>query len=255
MNLVEHVCTFRLPDQRVHQLRESAMGDDLPSVIYPDIRVLTANKITRNKTYYSEASLRGNPQEGTGLVSFNRPYPIPVIKDHDMSTVDNTYGRIIRPVEFVSNGHEGYVRAIATITNPVAIRAVLSGEFMTVSLGSITHSVECSVCSQELTEELCEHDKGQTYEVAGRQMLCFWKIGEIQARELSFVLAPSDTDAGVLSPNLEESCRESAGNLNRLVGATRRGTFDLLNGACLSEHYLPQSPYVAQRGNFRFRGF
>lgn len=259
----EHICSFRLAPKVVGELQE-AHGDNLPSAIFPQVRIITANKITKNKTFYPESSLRGNLSEGTGLASFMRPYPIPFILDHNThgspfggGGSSPVFGRIAEMPRFVSEGGVGYVQGIFRITHPKAVRAILAGEWMTVSLGSRTESVQCSICMKELTNELCDHEKGGIYkdDDDGQEREAFWIIGPISAKETSAVVVPSDDEAGVQNPNLYDP-QESLGGVERIISTGRTGVWDLMSGAQLAESYTPRYYSLpAQRRNFSFRGY
>jgi hypothetical protein len=236
--IVEKVWTAQIPETICQQYLKER-DQELPKVIYPDIRVLTANKRTYNRTFYPESSLRGDPELGTGLISFNRPYPIPVIRDHldtpgIMGITSETYGRVYHPAQIHGDANERYLRAMPTITHAEAIEHILTGRWMTVSLGSQCESVSCSICGQELTDGGCDHQKGQMYEVGGEQVEMLWVIGPIRAKELSFVLSPSDDQAGVITPNLKESF---GGNraIPRILVGDDKGIFDLATGARVAE--------------------
>jgi hypothetical protein len=228
----------------------------MPSVIFPEIRVITADKITQNKTFYAAESLR------KGLGSFVRPYPIPVIKDHDTSDNSNVYGRIAKKPQLISEGNVSYIRAIATITHQEAIEAVMSGRWLTVSLGSRTESVHCSICETELTKEWCEHIRGEQYDVGKKKQMAYWKIGPITAKEVSFVINPSDNEAGVTNANTQtEAARGGrqecgAGAVTRVIVGNEKGLFDLVTGSLIRESaFLPSQSPAAQCGNFQFLGF
>jgi hypothetical protein len=262
---VEHVCTMAVPRRLSQEFLESH-NQALPESIFPDLRVLTADRATRNKTFYPEASLRGSTAKGSGLISFVRPYAVPIIRDHNTGggmfggESSEVYGRVFKPASFVKDLGEGYIRAIPKITHPEAIEAVLTGRWLTVSLGSRCESVKCSICQQELTEEFCDHEKGKLYEVGegkkAKKEPALWVIGPIYAKEISFVITPSDERAGVLNP--DTSLKESAGSgsLARMLVGNRHGAFDLMTGVRLQESALPQELLpTSQRANFYFRGW
>lgn len=224
-----------------------ANGQTLPKVIYPEIRVLTADKPTLNFTYYPAESLRGDPEQGTGLSSFTYPYPIPIIRDHLTAPgplggmASETYGRVRKPAQFVRDTKDGYVLAMPEITHPEAIEGVLSGRWLTVSLGSRCGSVRCSICDQELTDAGCEHEKGQEYENDGGSLnTAYWQIRELKAKEISFVVTPSDDQAGVLNPNFTESAGARK-TIPRILVGDEHGVFDLASGARVEESlFLPK---------------
>jgi hypothetical protein len=248
--ITEKLWTAELPKELSNSYLDSR-DHQLPKVIYPDIRVLTANKGTLNDTFYPEESLRGDADRGTGLISFNRPYAIPILRDHlDTPSADgrfssDVYGRVYHPAQIHANGGEKYVRCMATITHPEAIEAILTGRWLTVSLGSKTDSVRCSICKAELQEAFCDHQKGKQYEVddkAGETQKCRWVIGPIRAREISFVVSPSDDQAGVISPNLKESFSEMDIVIPRLLVGDDKGIFDLATGAQVAESAIFARP-------------
>lgn len=184
---------------------------ELPLVIFPEIRAITGNWLTKNYTYYPAESLIGNPSQGTGLVSFTNPYNIPILRDHMDSPgffggfSSDPYGRVYSAEYVMSDTGNGWVRAIPAITDPWAINMVMSGRFLTVSIGTETDEVYCSVCMAQgkkinmLEEGRCEHYRGESYD----GVLCYWQIGPIKAREISFVNVPADVNAGVLNKNLD----------------------------------------------------
>lgn len=265
----EHVCRAALPTQRaLNQLCESA-GGELPTAIYPDIRILTADRATANYTLYPKASLIGKPSRGTGLISFVKPYAVPFIQDHNAgggmcdSPSSPVYGRFYKPAKFETGLGEGFLRGIPTITHPEAIENILTGRWLTVSLGSRADGVKCSICGMELTQQHCDHERGKRYEVEveGKKkpemQTALWLIGEIRAKELSAVISPADETAGILTTDtMQESARrEGPGALLRMLARTSRGVFDLSRGIPLSESEAPAwlRP-VPQRANFHFFG-
>lgn len=53
-------------------------------------------------------------------------------------------------------------------------KGIKNGTLSTVSIGVIAHDLRCSICNTNLAEEgLCEHEKGEYYEVDGQQELCY----------------------------------------------------------------------------------
>ncbi len=263
---VEHVCSLSLPRQLSREFLEST-NNTLPEAIYPEIRVLTADKATRNRTLYPEASLRGKPAQGSGLISFVRPYAVPIIRDHNTGggmcseTSSEVYGRIYRSAQLIKDVEASYIKAVPKITHPEAIEHILTGRWLTVSLGSRAESVKCSICLQELTEEFCDHEKGHFYEVgedkAKQKVEALWVIGPIYAKEVSFVVSPSDEEAGILNRDLQlEESHRPTGGISRLLVANRKGAYDLLSGVRLTESTLPSELLApTTRANFHFLGW
>lgn len=240
--IIERVWTAELPKTLTDNYLEER-GFQLPKAIFPDIRVLTANKGTQNDTFYPEESLKGDPERNTGLISFNRPYPVPILRDHlDTPSAQgghssDVYGRIYHPAQIHADKGEKYLRCMATITHPEAVEAILTGRWLTVSLGSKTDSVTCSICKGELTEGLCEHQKGKMYEIDDKpdKQKALWIIGPIRAREVSFVVSPSDDQAAVITPNLKESASNFNKSIPRLLVGDDKGVFDLATGVKVAE--------------------
>jgi hypothetical protein len=199
----------KTPSLDKHIFEESEK--ELPLVIFPEIRAITANWVTKNYTYYPAESLIGNPSLGTGLVSFTHPYNIPIIRDHNSGggmfggEAAVPYGRVYS-AEFVTSDTGGsYVRAIPAITDDWAINMVMSGRFLTVSIGTETSSVNCSICLAEghninmIEDGRCDHNRGEKYD----GQTCVWVIGPVKAQEISFVNVPADVNAGVITRNLD----------------------------------------------------
>lgn len=227
-------------------LVHEGFGEDLPLVIFSEIRAITGDKITLNNTYYPAKELTGDPNLGTGVISYCYPYPVPMIRDHMSSPgggffgpesfACEPYGRIYNARYVTEASGEGYVKVVAAITDPWAISMVLSGRFYTVSQGGEAGEVYCSVCralgaNLNMVEQgCCEHYKGETYQVAGQDVLCYWIMGSITAKELSFVNCPSDTQARVLRPDIG-----TAESKTLLVGSEGEFLLDLGKGT--SESY------------------
>lgn len=230
---------------------ESTVGDiPLPSLksVFPMLRVLTAEKLTKNCTYYPEKSLSAGFErnQATGFASLVQPYPKPIIREHRLSDkihpklgkvqeADKPMGRVVwgeftkspleslqRPTESIQPGYvhgTGYIRAVAMISTQEGIEGVLGKAYHTVSLGSVTSSVTESISGKDLVntdvEDMPKYNRGDVVE--GK--LSYWRMGPIRARELSFVNEPSDDDAGVING------RENIGEeeLQLLVGHKRVG--------------------------------
>ena len=128
---------------------------EMPAVIYPQIHVLSADKGTRNKTRYPTEAHKGNRAQRTGQYSFTKPYPIPMIRDHQAAPgecggeASPVYGRFI-DAKLVKNAEsgQGHVAGLGEVPHPEAIFEIMTGLWLTGSLGSSVHLAQCSVCGQ-----------------------------------------------------------------------------------------------------------
>lgn len=174
-----------------------------PSIIYPMFHALRAERVTRNRTFYMEETLRGNVIENTGMYSLIRPYPVPFIKDHATGggmfggEASDIYGRIVQA--FMIEGALDNAKALSVVigvADPYAIQKIMEGSWRTVSMGSRAEELYCSICNNNLTESPCEHDmdsEGFYVKIGPRG----WR-----AMELSAVTVPSDPGALIQSTNL-----------------------------------------------------
>jgi len=93
----------------------------------------------------------------------------------------------------------GYIELGMKVTNPDAIRKVLSGEYLTVSVGFQTDQAICSACHTDwASDDRCEHKLGES--VDGKKM--FLIAGNFFYKECSFVNFPADPFAQVISKEL-----------------------------------------------------
>jgi hypothetical protein len=93
----------------------------------------------------------------------------------------------------------GYIELGMKVTNPDAIRKVLSGEYLTVSVGFQTDQAICSACHTDwASDDRCDHKLGES--VDGKKM--FLIAGNFFYKECSFVNFPADPFAQVISKEL-----------------------------------------------------
>ena len=140
---------------------------------------------TRNFTRYTEKSLKDS------VASWTKPYRRPMIKHHNEEN-GVTVGRICA-VEYVPrNTRSGTPALVYTVNIPDkdAAEQAQDGRLDTVSIGVIGLDVRCSICGHNIAKQgPCEeHDKGNLY---GGQ-LCYWDVHKFEAKELSYVIVPSD---------------------------------------------------------------
>ena len=194
---------IQVPPQNLEHLCEAMTSRDFPKLLYPHWTALRAERITRNRTYYMEDALRGDVNASTGIYSMLRPYPIPFIKDHATSggpfggSGSEIYGRVMQA--FMSEDALDGAKAASVVLgvpDPYAIQKILEGSWRTVSMGSRTEEVYCSLCGHNLMEDPCDHD----FDSEG----FYAKIGPKNFRfmEISQVTVPSDPGAVIQSTNI-----------------------------------------------------
>lgn len=162
----------------------------MPDSIMVDIEGIHAGTVTRNFTRYTEQALRNS------VHSWTNPYKRPLILHH------NEYdGKIIgriQAVEYVNESQRancGSLKFTANVPASDEQEQIKDGRLDTVSIGTMVHDAKCSICGQNIaTEGLCEHERGEYYD--GK--LCVWDVYDVEAKELSYVIVPSDEFAGTL---------------------------------------------------------
>lgn len=139
---------------------------------------------TRNYTRYTPNCLKKS------VASWTNPYRRPLIKHHNEEDGE-IIGRICEAKYITKNTRSETPALLFTVNIPSeqAKADVKSGLLETTSIGVIAHSVKCSICGQELANgETCEHERGAIY----NGETCYWDIHEMEAKELSYVIVPSD---------------------------------------------------------------
>ena len=144
---------------------------------------------TRNFTWYMDQALLSS------IPSWTKPYQKPLIMHHNEEN-----GKIIGRVCSVNHITEGTrsgtpaLRFICNVPDPDGIQQIEDGRLKTVSVGVTATDVRCSICGKQI-EELdedgipkCGHEKGVVY----KGKTCYWEIYEMEAKELSYVIVPSD---------------------------------------------------------------
>lgn len=165
----------------------------VPSAISPDSVNVDIEGIhsivTRNFTYYSPECLKHSVPYWTS------PYEKPVIMHHkDKDGVQ--IGRI-KNVEYLEKTKPGIPGLLFTVNigDEAGIKGVKNGTLSTVSIGAIVHKATCSICGQNIAAEgECEHKRGKYYD----DKLCYWIMDEMEPKELSYVIVPSDKYANTI---------------------------------------------------------
>lgn len=143
---------------------------------------------TRNFTRYMPKCLKNS------IPSWTKPYRKPVIKHHNEENGE-TIGRIINVKYKESNTLSNTPALVFTINipNEQAKKEIKNGLLATTSIGVIAHDVRCSICGAHLEDgSSCGHERGQEYSINGKKEICYWDMYSIEAKELSYVIVPSD---------------------------------------------------------------
>jgi hypothetical protein len=145
--------------------------------------------VTRNFTYYTPECLKKSAPYWTS------PYERPVIMHHnDRDGVQ--IGRI-KVAEYLEETRAKAPGLLFTcnIGDEAGIKGVKNGTLSTVSIGAVIHKATCSICGQNIAAEgECEHQRGRKYD--GK--LCYWLMEDMEPKELSYVIVPSDRYANTI---------------------------------------------------------
>lgn len=155
------------------------------------IEAMHSDFVTRNHTLYTLEGIMNS------LESWTKPYEAPVIlyhNDYDGEIV----GRVKKAEVAESTRFPGNRCLLLTVEIPgwKEQEKIESGLWSTVSIGARANKVRCSICGTDLSEgDFCEHVRGEVYD----GQVCAWSIEEWEAKEISFVIVPSDKYAGVVA--------------------------------------------------------
>lgn len=143
---------------------------------------------TRNFTWYMNEALVSS------IPSWTKPYQRPLIMHHN-ETDGKIIGRILSANHKTQGTRSGTpaLEFTCNVPDKEGIEQIKDGRLKTVSIGVIAHDVRCSICGEqvELDEDgypECGHFKGEVYD----NEVCYWKIYKMEAKELSYVIVPSD---------------------------------------------------------------
>lgn len=147
---------------------------------------------TRNYTRYMPKALKGS------IPSWTKPYRRPVILHHNEKN-GRTIGRIVEAAYKTNKTLSGTPALLFTVNIPGEEdkKDIQSGIDSTTSIGVMAHDVRCSICGKQIVDENgCEegHHRGEIYlnEKTGKNETCYWDIYSMEAKELSYVIVPSD---------------------------------------------------------------
>ena len=139
---------------------------------------------TRNYTWYTEQALKGS------VPSWTNPYKRPLILHHNEKNGE-IIGRVLS-AKYTDNNTRSKTGALVftcNVSDSAAKQGVKDGRLETTSIGVIAHDVRCSICGHVISEYgECEHERGMKYD----DEICYWMIYEMEAKELSYVIVPSD---------------------------------------------------------------
>ena len=165
----------------------------VPSAVSPDSINVDIEGIhsivTRNFTYYSPECLKKSAPYWTS------PYEKPVIMHHNDK--DGIQIGRIKCAEYQEKTRAGMPGLLFTcnIGDDAGIKGVKNGTLSTVSIGAIIHKATCSICGQNIASEgECEHKRGKYYD----DKLCYWIMEDMEPKELSYVIVPSDKYANTV---------------------------------------------------------
>lgn len=165
---------------------EAASDNMSPDSIMVDIEGIHVGP-TRNYTWYTEQALQGS------VPTWTKPYLRPLIMHHNEKD-----GKIIGRIKFVTytdkntRSGTGALLFTANVPDKDGKEQIQDGRLKTVSIGAIVHDCRCSICGHNIAEDgPCEHERGQKYD----DKTCYWMIYSMEAKELSYVIVPSDVYA------------------------------------------------------------
>jgi ribosomal protein L29 len=209
---------------------------------------------TRNFTWYMQEALEGS------VPTWTRPYCRPLIMHHNEKD-----GKIIGRIKFVTYtdkntlSNTGALLFTANVPDKDGKEQIQDGRLKTVSIGCIVHDARCSICGANIAEmsqeevEQHEHQRGGKYIVNGVEKTCYWLIYKMEAKELSYVIVPSDIYAQnvrIYKPSKKEMSiaanLDNKGVLN-LSEATNVNEKDVKEGAVIDENgeNKPATPAAA----------
>ena len=153
-----------------------------PDSLMVEIEGIHSNVLTINCTQYSEKCLKES------IPYWTSPYEKAVIMHHNDED-GQIIGRV-KKAEMIDSKRSGTpaIRFTCNIGDKKGIEGIRNGTLSTVSIGAVAYDVRCSICGANVAECDCEHEKGHVYD--GK--LCYWIIEEMEPREVSYVILPSD---------------------------------------------------------------
>jgi hypothetical protein len=200
---------------------------------------------TRNFTWYMESAL------DSSIPSWTKPYQKPLIMHHNEQN-GKIIGRVCHAEKKTKNTRSGTPALLFTCNVPdkEGIEQIKDGRLKTVSVGVTAHDVRCSICGRqiELDENgntACGHDRGAEYKNSnGEYKTCYWEVYEMEAKELSYVIVPSDIYAHnvrtykptkIQQKGLSESLESNQQEINLSEGEFKKMDIEKTNQTDLKE--------------------
>ena len=153
-----------------------------PNSLMVEIEGIHSDILTINCTMYSEECLKKS------IPYWTSPYEKAVIMHHNDED-GQIIGRV-KKAEMIDSKRSGTpaINFTCNIGDENGIKGIKNGTLATVSIGAVAYDVRCSICGENVAICDCEHEKGHVYD--GK--LCYWTIEEMEPREVSYVILPSD---------------------------------------------------------------
>ena len=153
-----------------------------PNSLMVEIEGIHSDVLTINCTKYSEECLKKS------IPYWTSPYEKAVIMHHNDED-GQIIGRV-KKAEIIDSKRSGTpaINFTCNIGDENGIKGIKNGTLATVSIGAVAYDVRCSICGENVAVCDCEHERGCVYD--GK--LCYWTIEEMEPREVSYVILPSD---------------------------------------------------------------
>lgn len=139
---------------------------------------------TRNFTWYTEEALKSS------VPTWTKPYQRPLILHHNEKD-GKIIGRVMAAnyTDMNTRSKTGALVFTCNVPDREGKDGIKDGRLKTVSIGVIAHDVRCSICGHVISEYgECEHERGMIYD----DEVCYWMVHKMEAKELSYVIVPSD---------------------------------------------------------------
>lgn len=173
------------------KFKEAAMSNYMapqPDTLMVEVEGIHAYPFhTRNYTRYMPEALKRSEKKWT------TPYLRPLIKHHNDQNGE-IIGRIYDATYTEQTGVKDIGGLVFTVSVPdeKAAKDVESRILDTVSIGVEADDVRCSICGSHImnANEGCPegHHRGMVYD----DEVCYWDVYNIEPKELSYVIVPSD---------------------------------------------------------------